>query len=102
MADRRFGAIATVDSSCEDRHPDFCAREAARGECHVNPGWMVTYCSASCGWCHLRDPKIRCSPEVLNMSSDDGAWGGGPPGALDEMFSTMKQRVAARGTRTFG
>ncbi len=88
--------LATVDSSCADRHPDFCPGEAARGECHVNPGWMVTYCSASCGWCHLRDPKVRCSLEVLNMSSDDGAWGGGPPGALDEMFATMNQRVAAR------
>ena len=95
--DGRAPPLATVDAaSCADRHPEFCAKEAARGECHVNPGWMVTFCSSSCGWCHLRDAHVRCSASALNMTADEAAWGGAPPGALDAMFSSLRKRVATR------
>lgn len=32
--------------------------------------WMVVNCPVSCNSCHLRDPKIRCRREALNMDTE--------------------------------
>ena len=50
---------------------------------------MIVNCGKSCNACELRDPKLRCSPENLNMSTAPAYL----PGQLNEMFSTIQERV---------
>eukprot|EP01039_Chlorochromonas_danica_P003272 gene3272-3586_t len=57
---------------CLDRHIE-CQQFYKQGECLKNPGWMIVNCPKSCNnqinACLLRDPKIRCTRQNLNMST---------------------------------
>ena len=70
--------------SCQDRYA-ICAKEAQRGECWVNPGWMIVHCCQSCNEfmdaASLIDPNVRCSKEHLNITGP--IW---KPGDLDALF----------------
>ena len=87
--------LATVDSPCADRHPDFCPARP-RAAVPRQPGLDG----------HLLQRELRLVPPARSGGpllarcaqhvAGRRAWGGGPPGALDEMFATMNQRVAAR------
>lgn len=50
---------------------------------------MIVNCPASCKACHLRDPKIRCDRQHLNISTEPIY----APGDMDEMFSTLIERL---------
>jgi len=78
-------------SACEDRHTT-CPRWQRSGECEINPGWMIVNCPQSCNACHLLDPKVRCDRGHLNVS-DSPAF---VPGAMHDMFSSMKERFGDR------
>ena len=49
---------------------------------------MIMYCAASCRACHLRDPKLRCARENLDMSPDPAY----KPGDMHAMFSSIVDR----------
>lgn len=78
---------------CEDRH-EMCRGNAQNGECDRNPGWMIVNCPRSCNKCHLLDPKVRCSRNHLNISTDPIY----PPNAINEMFSSIKSKFSSRYT----
>ncbi|KAL3781708.1 hypothetical protein HJC23_009926 [Cyclotella cryptica] len=76
---------APSKTKCKDRYP-VCAKEAKRGECTANPGWMIVNCCESCelkeGFGHLLDSKVRCTRERLNATIP--AW---KEGSLDDLFT---------------
>ncbi|KAL7522774.1 hypothetical protein ACHAWX_007477 [Stephanocyclus meneghinianus] len=76
---------APSKTKCKDRYP-VCAKEANRGECTANPGWMIVNCCESCelkeGFGHLLDSKVRCTRERLNATIP--AW---KEGTLDALFT---------------
>ena len=84
---------------CKDRY-SVCAREAERGECTRNPGWMIVNCCKSCddkeGYGPLVDPDVRCDPSRLNATSP--AW---ESGGLDDLFArwATDDRYKAYGPR---
>lgn len=49
---------------------------------------MIVNCPASCKACHLRDPKIRCAREHLNMSTTPSYM----PGDMHAMFESLTDR----------
>lgn len=85
------GSPREAERACLDRH-GMCVDFAARGECAKNPGWMIVNCPRSCdphnNACVLRDARLRCSRERLNMSSDPIY----RPGDMDSMFSSIVER----------
>jgi hypothetical protein len=42
------------------------------GSTFTPAGWMIMFCPASCNACELRDPKIRCDRQRLNISTEVG------------------------------
>lgn len=78
-------------SDCSDRH-DKCPGFQRQGECDNNPGWMIVNCPKSCNACHLRDPKIRCDRNFLNIS-DSPIYA---PGDMHAMFASIKDLYDAR------
>ncbi|CAM9333611.1 unnamed protein product, partial [Ectocarpus fasciculatus] len=68
---------------CIDRHPN-CELYETQNQCAENPGWMIVNCPFSCKACHLRDRKVRCATDFLNMSTDEPAFK--HPGDVDAMF----------------
>jgi hypothetical protein len=84
---------ATKD--CIDRHQE-CVNFRNNGECLKNPGWMIINCPRSCNdinnACLLRDPKLRCQRESLNMSTQPIY----QPGDMDRMFQSIQQRFQDR------
>ena len=76
---------APSKTKCRDRYP-ICVKEAERGECTNNPGWMIVNCCKSCdekeGFGHFIDSNVRCDPERLNSTIP--AW---EEGSLDELFT---------------
>jgi prolyl 4-hydroxylase len=95
------GNVEAVDGpDCEDRHGDYCVREAAASKCGSAPGWMSVFCARSCGWCHLRHSSARCTRQALNISGAASAWAPAADGravrGLAHMFETMAARAAAR------
>lgn len=86
-------------STCGDRYPERCARDAARGECQRNPGWMTVFCGASCGTCALQDPVLRCAKAQLNMSQSDRAWGDVDATPEVRTLADMFASLAGEGTR---
>lgn len=52
--------------NCRDRFPE-CVDHL--DDCDVSPGWMTINCPKACNTCHLQDPKIRCNPSFLNVST---------------------------------
>ena len=77
---------APSTTKCKDRYP-VCVKEAARGECKNNPGWMIVNCCKSCddteGYGQLLDSKVRCTRERLNATIP--AW---KEGSLNDVFSS--------------
>lgn len=80
---------------CIDRHTE-CVQFQRNGECLKNPGWMIVNCPRSCDHitnaCTLRDPKIRCNRQNLNISTDPIY----RPGDLDKMFRAVSQRFGKK------
>lgn len=80
---------------CIDRHTE-CIQFQRNGECLKNPGWMIVNCPRSCDHitnaCTLRDPKIRCNRQNLNISTDPIY----RPGDLDKMFRAVSQRFGKK------
>ena len=91
---RRKRGVAAEDPypDCDDRYPR-CVSDAKRGECMHNPGWMIVNCPRSCDACHLRDPKVRCDRERLNMSTVP-AMG---PGDLTKFFEGIESSFPEMG-----
>jgi len=81
------GKPREAEKGCSDRH-EVCVQYARQGECTKNPGWMTVNCPASCRACHLRDPKVRCSREALNISTSPIY----EPGDMHGMFETLQER----------
>jgi prolyl 4-hydroxylase len=80
---------------CEDQF-DSCGPFAANGECSKNPGWMTVYCPISCRACDIRDPKLRCTREFLNVTNSR-AYQTTP---LDVVFGKLKSRLKKYGPVT--
>lgn len=76
---------------CIDRHEQ-CVGFAEQGECTQNPGWMIINCPVSCNACHMRDPKIRCAREALNMTLEPVY----RPGDMSRMFESIVERFQDR------
>jgi hypothetical protein len=83
--------------ACFDRH-ERCNEFVNAGECNdrsllsfilssnvgtKNPGWMIINCPLGCKSCHLRDSKVRCSRERLNITDTAALI----PGRLNEIFT---------------
>merc|ERR1712154_71454 len=84
-------------NQCEDR--DERCPSFARGDgCTTNPGWMVTFCPKSCNACDIRDPKVRCTRQYLNVTDEPIYENGldGKPGSLAKMFSSIEERFSDR------
>jgi len=45
---------------CIDQHAD-CESWARKGECEINPSYMVSNCAKSCSSCYLLNPKEQCA-----------------------------------------
>ena len=63
-----------------------------QGECDRNPGWMIINCPHSCSACHLRDPKLRCDRERLNISTEPVY----KNGDMAAMFASIQERFGER------
>lgn len=89
------GAPRPAEKDCIDRHFQ-CSQFASNGECQRNPGWMIINCPASCNneidACALRDPKLRCGPDNLDMSFKPIY----APGDMNKMFSSIPSRFSDR------
>lgn len=85
------GKPREAEKICEDR-TSRCKQYAAQGECEKNPGWMIMFCGASCNACEMRDPKIRCDRERLNISTTPIY----APGDMQSMFSSIEGRFGDR------
>jgi hypothetical protein len=74
---------------CKDRHDtNHCAQLSASGECDRTPGWMSVMCAASCDACVMLDPKIRCDPKRMGMSTEPAVG----PGDIDKLFEVCTVR----------
>lgn len=75
-------------NECLDRYPEQCPRYAVDNQCTINPGWMIVNCPKSCDACHLRDPKVRCDRNFLNISTSPIY----QPGDFDRVFSQISDK----------
>jgi hypothetical protein len=80
------GKPREAEADCIDRYPD-CKTFLNQGECQKNPGWMIVNCPKSCNSCHLRDPKIRCNRETLNITTSPIY----KPGDMNKMFENIEK-----------
>ena len=83
------GKPREAEKTCKDRHAA-CVGFAERGECEINPGWMIMFCAASCNACELRDPYKRCDRKFLNISTEPIY----APGDMQSMFQSIEERFA--------
>jgi len=82
------GRAPIVIKECIDRYEKECPLFASKGDCTNFPGWMTVYCPKSCNNCHLRDPKVRCSHEALNTTTNPAF----QYGELTNMFNGLTSR----------
>ena len=75
------GKPREAEKFCKDRYPE-CKQYAKQGECTKTPGWMIMNCPNSCKSCAMRDPKLRCDRNRLNMSTTPTY----VPGDMESMF----------------
>lgn len=80
------GAAPELVVECIDKHPN-CPIYEKQDQCVENPGWMIVNCPASCKACHLRDRKVRCAREFLNMTDIPPAFE--KPGDVDATFTRI-------------
>ena len=84
----------TSNIRCKDRYP-VCTKEAARGECTNNPGWMIVNCCQACeekeGYGYLIDSEVRCTRERLNATQ--AAFDAGSLNDLFTRWATEEQFV---------
>jgi len=89
------GKPREAEKDCKDRR-EACKGYASRGECEKNPGWMIVFCPESCNeccnGCELRNPKIRCDRERLEMSTEPIY----EPGDMADMFNSIEERFGDR------
>lgn len=78
-------------SVCEDRYPE-CQVFKEQNSCEDNPGWMIVNCPISCNACELRNPRVRCSREFLNIT-DSLSY---QPGEFEEMFKQIPTKFGDR------
>jgi len=83
--------------NCEDRDSRCEAFAGPNNEeCDINPGWMIVNCPKTCNACDIRDPKVRCTFEYLNLTTVPSYANAnkdtGEPGSLQKMFSSIKER----------
>lgn len=76
---------------CQDRS-DLCPQFARQGECTKNPGWMIINCPHACEACHMRDPKVRCDRNFLNISTTPIY----QPGDMDDMFRSITRDFSSK------
>ena len=81
----------TMDK-CVDKH-ESCKQYVERGECNINPGWMVVNCPVGCNACKLRHASVRCQMATLNMSSTPAL----VPGDLNEIFHRLSNSGGSYG-----
>lgn len=71
------------DHDCEDKKPARdCKYWHESGVCERNPGFMIFSCPKTCGYCHLKDPKIRCSRHPQAKPAVG-------PGDINKMFERL-------------
>jgi prolyl 4-hydroxylase len=70
---------------CVDRFPQ-CIEHL--DDCEQSPGWMTINCPVACNFCHLRDPKVRCDPSFLNVSTES-VLGSGDMNTIFERLETI-------------
>lgn len=87
------GRPSDAPAECVDRH-ESCESFRDYGECTKNPGWMIVNCPFSCRACHLRDSKVRCNRNNLDMINEPAL----QPGQLNAIF----ERIAANEDNRFG
>mmetsp|Transcript_29215 Transcript_29215/g.21746 ORF Transcript_29215/g.21746 Transcript_29215/m.21746 type:complete len:396 (+) Transcript_29215:64-1251(+) len=91
----KWGKPRPATKDCVDRHHE-CKQFREQGECNRNPGWMIVNCPRSCNdltdACRLRDPKLRCNRNALNISTTPVY----RPGEMYRMFNTLEKRFAAK------
>jgi len=85
--------------NCEDRDSRCEAFAGPNNEeCLVNPGWMIVNCPKTCDACDIRDPKVRCTFDFLNLTTVPSYQNGnretGEPGSLQKMFSSIEERYS--------
>mmetsp|Transcript_25235 Transcript_25235/g.47191 ORF Transcript_25235/g.47191 Transcript_25235/m.47191 type:complete len:362 (+) Transcript_25235:1996-3081(+) len=85
------GKPMEAEDGCEDRSNQ-CQSYAARGECDRAIGWMVVNCPVSCGTCHLRDAKVRCDRDVLNISHTKAL----EPNTLHTIFNRLESDLSSK------
>jgi len=81
--------------NCEDK--DIRCRIFAgenKYKCLIDPEWMIETCPKTCDFCDIRDPKIRCTFDFLNLTDVPSYANGkkGEPGSLEKMFSSIDER----------
>eukprot|EP01084_Bolivina_argentea_P131923 232804_1 len=69
--------------NCENiRDSIECRQLKDEGICEIDPGYMSLECSKTCGFCHLKDQKIRCQrhPDAKQAVK---------PGDINKMFERL-------------
>ena len=74
-------------STCKDKF-DECKEHT--DDCVNNPGFMAINCPKTCSTCHLRNPKVRCNPSFLNISTEPVL----SAGAMDTMFTRLEEQCS--------
>jgi hypothetical protein len=85
------GKPMEAEEGCEDRNSQ-CPVYARNGECDKAIGWMVVNCPVSCGTCHLRDAKVRCDRETLNITHTKAL----EPNTLHNIFDRLENKLASK------
>ncbi len=81
-----YALVLAKKSACKDKF-DECKDHT--DDCVNNPGFMAINCPKTCDACHLQNPKVRCNPHFLNISTEPIL----SAGAMDTMFSRLEEQL---------
>ena len=84
------GKPVEAEEGCADRLSE-CRRIASQGACEEAPGWTIINCPVTCGTCHLRDAKVRCNRESLNISHTKAL----EPNKLNSLFERIESQLSS-------
>ena len=84
------GKPVEAEEGCEDRSNQ-CQSFASRGECEKTPGWMIINCPVTCGACHLRDAKVRCDRDKLEIAHTKAL----EPNTLQTLFDRIENELSS-------